>query len=221
MFEFPKPYSLEKRLKDFLEPHVDEKYYLSENSIKTYESHKQRNSEKGNGFGWNPTDGEGIANTLATTPTKSNSNYIVIPEKTKKGYAEAYDGDGVYIDRPHQKRGCVQNGMIQTIKTSGNDVGVVIDDTQGFDGVRYYNNVSPSLRANRSGLKTVTESLRIRKLTPRECYRLMGFSDDEFDRAEKVNSNTQLYKQAGNSIVVDVLEELFCMMLDEKGDFYL
>ena len=49
----------------------------------------------------------------------------------------------------------------------------------------------------------------------------MGFSDAEFERAEKVNSNSQLYKQAGNSIVVDVLEELFCMMLDEKGDFYL
>ena len=49
----------------------------------------------------------------------------------------------------------------------------------------------------------------------------MGFSDAEFERAEKVNSSSQLYKQAGNSIVVDVLEELFCMLLDEKGDFYL
>ena len=67
----------------------------------------------------------------------------------------------------------------------------------------------------------VDKSLRIRKLTPRECYRLMGFSDAEFDRAETVNSNTQLYKQAGNSVVVDVIEELFCMLLDEKGDFYL
>ena len=67
----------------------------------------------------------------------------------------------------------------------------------------------------------VDKSLKIRKLTPKECYRLMGFSDEEFERAEKFNSNTQLYKQAGNSIVVDVLEELFCMMLDEDGEFYL
>lgn len=51
--------------------------------------------------------------------------------------------------------------------------------------------------------------LRIRKLTPKECYRLMGFDDDSFSKAEVVNSNTQLYKQAGNSIVVDVLEYLF------------
>ena len=67
----------------------------------------------------------------------------------------------------------------------------------------------------------VVNDLCIRKLTPKECYRLMGFTDEEFERAEKVNSNTQLYKQAGNSIVVDVLEELFCMLLDEKGDLYV
>ena len=50
------------------------------------------------------------------------------------------------------------------------------------------------------------ESLRIRKLTPKECWRLMGFKDEEFERAESAGiSNTQLYKQAGNSIVVDTL----------------
>lgn len=52
-------------------------------------------------------------------------------------------------------------------------------------------------------------SLRIRKLTPREYWRLMGFEDKDFEKAEKVNSNTQLYKQAGNSIVVDVLVNIF------------
>lgn len=51
--------------------------------------------------------------------------------------------------------------------------------------------------------------LRIRKLTPKECFRLMGFDDESFHKAEATCSNTQLYKQAGNSIVVDVLEHLF------------
>ena len=64
-------------------------------------------------------------------------------------------------------------------------------------------------------------TMRIRKLTPKECWRLMGFNDEDFEKAEKVNSNTQLYKQAGNSIVVDVLEELFCMILDEDGELYV
>lgn len=216
MFEFPKPYSLEKRLKDFLEPHVDEKYYLSDAQI----TRMKTTSYVSGSINHRAFNENGISGTLCARDYK-DPKCVIIPEKTKKGYAEAYDGDGVYIDRPYQKRGCVQKGMTPTLKTSASDVGVVIDDTQGFDGVRYYDNISPSLRANRSGLKTVTESLRIRKLTPRECYRLMGFSDAEFNRAEKVNSNTQLYKQAGNSIVVDVLEELFCMLLDEKGEFYL
>lgn len=56
---------------------------------------------------------------------------------------------------------------------------------------------------------------RIRKLTPRECWRLMGFSDEDFEKAEAVNSNTQLYKQAGNSIVKDVLMAIFGEMLRE------
>lgn len=54
---------------------------------------------------------------------------------------------------------------------------------------------------------------RIRKLTPKECWRLMGQKDEDFEKAEKVNSNTQLYKQAGNSIVVDVLEKIFGEMM--------
>ena len=52
----------------------------------------------------------------------------------------------------------------------------------------------------------------IRKLTPKECWRLMGCSDEDFHKAEQVNSNSQLYKQAGNAIVVDVLEAIFKQM---------
>lgn len=51
-----------------------------------------------------------------------------------------------------------------------------------------------------------TQNFRIRKLTPKECWRLQGFADEDFDKAAAVNSNTQLYKQAGNSITVTVLE---------------
>lgn len=50
--------------------------------------------------------------------------------------------------------------------------------------------------------------MRVRKLTPKECWRLMGFDDSDFEKAEKTNSDTQLYKQAGNSICVPVLEHL-------------
>ena len=87
----------------------------------------------------------------------------------------------------------------------------VIDDTVGFyDEPRIYDETAPTLRAERYGLK-VTEcnpELRIRKLTPKECFRLMGFSDEDFDSIKGI-SNAQLYKMAGNSIVVNVLEEIF------------
>ena len=52
-------------------------------------------------------------------------------------------------------------------------------------------------------------NVRIRKLTPKECWRLMGFDDSDFEKAEAVCSNTQLYKQAGNSIVVPVIEAIY------------
>ena len=87
----------------------------------------------------------------------------------------------------------------------------VIDDIVGFyDEPRIYDETVPTLRAERYGLK-VTEcnpELRIRKLTPKECFRLMGFSDEDFDSIHGI-SNAQLYKMAGNSIVVNVLEEIF------------
>lgn len=54
---------------------------------------------------------------------------------------------------------------------------------------------------------------RIRKLTPKECWRLMGFDDEDFEKASQVNSNTQLYKQAGNSICVPVLENILKELL--------
>ena len=57
------------------------------------------------------------------------------------------------------------------------------------------------------------EQLRIRKLTPKECWRLMGFDDEDFEIASQVNSSSQLIKQAGNSIVVNVLEEIFKQLL--------
>lgn len=54
---------------------------------------------------------------------------------------------------------------------------------------------------------------KIRKLTPCECWKLMGFTEEDFLKAKEVNSDTQLYKQAGNSIVVQVLEAIFKQML--------
>lgn len=76
-------------------------------------------------------------------------------------------------------------------------------------------------RSSTFGATGVSYGLRIRKLTPKECFRLMGFDDDAFSKAEAVNSNTQLYKQAGNSIVVDVLENLFCSLRESLPEVFV
>jgi len=95
----------------------------------------------------------------------------------------------------------------------------------GFTGGNYAGNVydqnyiAPTLNVMQGGYRQpmiaeegvckIESQYRIRKLTPLECWRLMNFTDEDFHKAEAVNSNTQLYKQAGNSIVVSVLESLF------------
>ena len=70
-------------------------------------------------------------------------------------------------------------------------------------------NISQTLTDPCHNTQRLFDELRIRKLTPKECWRLMGFDDEDVDKASQVNSNTQLYKQAGNSIVVNVLEAIF------------
>lgn len=118
-----------------------------------------------------------------------------------------------------------QNGLAPTISTfqGGNQQPMIVamrgrnpenpsDRTAGTHTEQRlepnYGDVSNTLTSVQKD-NLVLENFRIRKLTPRECYRLMGFGDDDFEKAQSVVSNTQLYKQAGNSIVVDVLYYIF------------
>lgn len=213
-YEFPKWVTLEKRLKDYLEPVVDEKYYMNDKMLKYF---------TGTSNGWErqfrPLDEESEHSHTITARegNVAESTYITIPEATKQGYALAKDGDGVYLNRPHQKRGVVQKGMIQTIKTSGDDIGVVIGSKQKNAYIGTTEEPSPTLTSamgmGGGHVPMIANSLRIRKLTPLECWRLMGISDDDYEKASKVCSNSQLYKQAGNAIVVDVLMAIFGEML--------
>ena len=72
----------------------------------------------------------------------------------------------------------------------------------------YCDTLTASMGTGGGNVPIFQNNLRIRKLTPKECWRLMGFDDEDYERASKVNSNSQLYKQAGNSIVVNVLEAI-------------
>lgn len=131
----------------------------------------------GKGMNGNVFDENGLAPTLTTN--KGEGNKIAIRQATKKGYIECELGGVADLSYPESKtrRGRVQeNGQI-----------------------------CPTITATETGVCRIESPIRIRKLTPKECFRLMGFSDENFEAAEKMVSNSQLYKQAGNSIVVDVL----------------
>lgn len=71
-----------------------------------------------------------------------------------------------------------------------------------------YNKGQPNRPAECSGVLESDVPIRIRRLTPRECFRLQGFTDEQFDQAAAVNSETQLYKQAGNAVTVNVVEAI-------------
>lgn len=173
----------------------------------------------------------GCANTLTSV---QKDNYLLEPlrirEATQKGYAEAYDGDSVTLDEPNSQTriGRVGKQMTNTLTTSCN-IGVVqvgnIEETNRFggnpNGGRVYSceGCSPCLSTMQGGglEPKILKNYRIRKLTPRECWRLMGVKDEQFNKLHDL-SNTQLYKLAGNSIVVDVLMGIFKnLLLSDEG----
>ena len=122
-----------------------------------------------------------IVPALQASAGQTQQSYLKVKVANKKGYEEASPGDYVNITYPGSKtkRGRVGNGVAHTL-TCGD------------------------------GNAVITENVRIRKLTPRECLRLMGWKDEQIDKivAAKI-SGTQQYRQAGNGIVVQVLESIF------------
>lgn len=124
-------------------------------------------------------DVDGLAPTLSTMQGGGQEPKIKIREATSKGFAEAYPGDSVNISRPNSETRRGRVGkQMANTLLTGEEQAVVANE------------------------------YRIRKLTPRECWRLQGFPDWAFNQAAKVNSNSQLYKQAGNSVTVNVIYEI-------------
>lgn len=115
------------------------------------------------------------------TLTGQDRHGVLIKNATKAGALLAVPGDGIETaySSSNTRRARVQPGRCSTITTHGT-AGVLMD----------------------------TSPVRIRKLTPKECWRLQGFSDEQFEKAAEVNSNTQLYKQAGNAVTVNVVEAI-------------
>lgn len=155
---------------------------------------------------------DGIAGTLNTMGGGNREPKIAIREATKQSYAEAVAGDSVNFAQPNSKtrRGRVGSQRANTLENGLNQgviVPVLTPDclVKRQNGRRFKTNGEPMFTLNTQDRHGVTDWLRIRKLTPLECWRLQGFTDEQFYKAQAVNSNSQLYKQAGNSVSVPVV----------------
>lgn len=172
--------------------------------------------------------------TFGTLTTDGSSpkhnNRVMIRQATKDGSIECEIGGCFDASYPNSKtrRGRVQDkGNICPTLTAQNQevvriekVGQISSNWSQCGTVISDNGISANLVAGTHGYANshIATQYRIRKLTPRECGRLMGVSDEDIDKMAAVNSNTQLYKQFGNSIVVDVMCAMFKNLNIKQGD---
>lgn len=189
-YKFPEKIPLEKRLKDLLETCVDEKYYLSsektEKFLKTSGVHEREVSTA-------------VVSRYGTQLNRLTDIACTLNARDYKGFGN------------QATNGVIEPKVIQV----GNVADANSWSNPQIGRVYSPDGCSPTLNTCGGGCHEpkITEGLRIRKLTPRECWRLMGVTDEEFNRLSGI-SNSQLYKLAGNSIVVNVLEGIFKPLLE-------
>jgi DNA (cytosine-5)-methyltransferase 1 len=254
-FHFPKEQYLVKRLKDFLEDNVDEKYYLSDKMINSFINRPQAVN-----FPFNPLTEESNHSPCLTAryfKMGATDPYIQVKSATKKGYEVATENDSINLSQPNSetRRGRVGKGVAQTLDTACNQAVIInknecdkiiqlnnpkhsnnriysaeglsptLNTMQGGNRQPFVKQINPSKESggvqpyqqNRifegdisntldtaCGKPSYVTSNKIRRLTPRECFRLMDFPNT----FKMPCSNSQMYKQAGNSIVVNVLAEI-------------
>lgn len=213
-YEFPEKFPLKLRMRDLLEDTVDEKFYLSQEQIdrikfSTYKTNKRRVQEKD----WCDTlcardfkDPKCVKiNQIGQHDTEKRKNTSIFRVYDDNGLVPSLTTMGGGHREPHiiDDKPDRLFGIFDKDKTS-HQAGSVWDKDK----------ISPTLDTMQGGRRQPCalendKSFRVRKLTPKECWRLMGIRDEDFEKAQKVCSNTQLYKQAGNAIVVDVLIAIF------------
>lgn len=234
-FDFPEPEELKLRLKDVLDKEVDEKFYLNDKLLNTTTT---LTASMGSGGANTPYLNESLI--VGKVEGISGHDYLkrvydtekISPTLTSMGSGNtepkivASRGRGENNEQHLESR---KDGLTNTITSVQKDNYVAEPKVLGGVGDKDSNSGTQWKQQNRVydvdkiAISNTTSfrlyygnnQFRIRKLTPKECWRLMGFYDTDFEKAETVNSNTQLYKQAGNSIVVNVLEKILYNLLKQ------
>ena len=213
-YNFPKQVELKSKMKDLLEEKVDDKYYLSEKLLKYFSDMKNRNGfTRGEKF--NPRKLENCNTAFAITTragARATDNYIIQLGNLKN--TESFGGN------PQTERVYSPDGISPCLNTmqGGGLEPKILQKAHGFNKGGIKENIVPALtKSSWQENNFLRDNMRIRKLTPLECWRLMGFRDMDYYAAKSVGiSDAQLYKQAGNSIVVTVLEAIFRNLFFKK-----
>lgn len=194
-YHFPKPKDdASIKISDLLENTVEEKYYLhSDKAKKLIEQLIVRNVLTEQSEGKKCVDG-----TINNPKEKEIANCI--PARYDCGVSNQRSTGNMVVEKMQKINvvGTMDNTLDHTFESANR-----VYSTEG---------IAPTIHTCAGGgteIKVLTDEYSIRKLTPRECGRLMGVADEDITKMEKVNSNSQLYKQFGNSIVVDVLCAIF------------
>lgn len=186
-YSFPQPKELKLRLKDMLEEEVDDKYFLSDKMLAYCFGVNQKDSKynRREVFERNLNPNKDVAYTITTCAgNRATDNFIVSNVVTIGNYSPSNHNASRIVDK---------NFVAPTVmENHGTITAIVTTRPEDFKTA-----ISP------------VQDLRIRKLTPKECWRLMGVKDEDFENCNKNQSNASLYHLAGDSIVVNVLMAIF------------
>lgn len=197
-FGFAKCFDNGLRLKDLLEENVDEKYFLKSLG-NFFMEHSLECEESGNGFRFkphNPTKAETAFSVTTRAGSRMDDNYVNDHDVSEEPFFE-------FNKKNVEAINTASDGTARTIKA------------------QYYKNGNANFtRENGFGATGVADNFKIRKLTPTECWRLMGFEDKDVSRAKSIGmSDSALYKQAGNSIITNcislIVEHLYKAQVDD------
>jgi DNA (cytosine-5)-methyltransferase 1 len=216
-YQFPCKKKLVLRLKDLLEDNVDEKYYLSEKALNGLKNTQFQCSKIENRVAKG-----GIIPTILARDYKDPKLVLVAQLNGFESSGRIYSEDGlaptINTMGGGNREPKIATRLAKTLEKNSIEDGDFIDSYNQIIRKGISGTITTRVSESNNTFVACTEpgkvysNLCVRKLTPKECWRLMGFSDEDFEKASKVNSNSQLYKQAGNSIVVNVLEEIFKML---------
>lgn len=210
-YQFPSPIPLTKYAQEFLEDEVDKKYYANKLTLSLIGIGKLHRDKNIDHFKYRGK----IIKPHTSLASVADKGATVLKEKITAGTLLSRDYKGF---SNQSMNGVIKfwDGYNRQLRVTKNTIGVLTTKC-GNDLKRNGWGVATfSSKIKRQREICPTHYITLRKLTPIECFRFMGFSDKDCEKAAAVCTDTQLYKQAGNSIVVPVLEAIFATIFKEK-----